>query len=1394
MERLVGESLEANVIVEGRTTKALLDGGSMVSTICENLAHELELTIHPLQELVVDCAGDSRLSYLGYAEAGIQVPGYGESTDSLFLVVPETRYNRNVPVLLGTNVLKPLLLETDLMQSLEGNPDFVPWKLTYKTLQFHSKTTKADVLSKVVTTKSITVPPAGRTVVHGFTRAALSMRLSVLTEEAIDSPLPGGLVISPGISYLKSGITSQRVPVELTNYSDKAVTIPAKFTLCELHQAEVVPPQPDVDGCADETIPDCFDDMLKENLRTEQVEEVESVLTRWKCVFSQHDLDLGHTSGVTHKIKLTDDIPFKERHRRIPPNMVEEVRSHIREMLDLGVIRRSESPYASGVVLVRKKNGELRFCVDLRKLNTKTVKDAYALPRIEETLDTLKGACWFSVLDLKSSYWQVEIAEEDKHKTAFTVGPLGFFECNRMPFGLTNAPATFQRLMEHCMGDLYLTYCLIYLDDIIVYSKTYEEHLERLEAVFGRLKEAGLKLKASKCKLFQHSIKYLGHVVSEQGVSTDPDKLEAVKAWPIPTNVKQVQRFLGFVGYYRRFIKEFSKIARPLHELTRGHSGGPQKKKRKSPVRFHWGPDEQAAFDLLVERCVSSDVLAFADYSKPFIVHTDASSEGLGAVLYQQEGGRERVIAYASRSLSASEKNYPAHKLEFLALKWAVTEKFHDYLYGGNFVVQTDNNPLTYVLSTAKLDATGHRWVAQLADYNFSIEYRSGKKNIDADSLSRMYSMERIHSDSVAALLGVPSKPIVETFCCTQQVLPSDLGLSLGVVSTAEWGRRQWADPTLRNIIRLVEGSLDDCSSLSREGMALKKHIQNLCICDGVLFRKCHVQEEESFQLVLPEEYREQALHGCHDEVGHLGRDRTLQLLRQRFFWPGMTQSATAYVDKCMRCIRRKTPTNQRAPMVNITTSQPMEMICLDFLTIEPCKGGFENILVITDHFSRYAQAFPTRNQTAVTTAKVLYENFVVHYGLPLKIHSDQGRNFESSVIQHLCKLTGVKKSRTTPYHPMGNGQCERFNRTLLDMLGTLDENQKADWKKYVPALTHAYNCTTSDVTGYSPYYLMFGRHPRIPVDIEFGLNKDEQDCMPYPEYVSALKKRLNYAYKLAKDKIAEKQQSQKRNYDLKTRGAVLQAGDRVLIRNVGIRGKCKIADRWSSHVYVVLDQPNEAIPVYRVQHDDKTGPIKVLHRNLLLPLSSDTLSNTDTPLVQKETTSKSEKPRRKNTRQTVKKGFSADMEEESSGDEEMGIILHPLPGHAHQVQEDELQLVDEPLEDSRDDIIEEETEPEVPDDSSLLETEMDQAVEVIEDESEEVESVLRRSTRVRKRPDRYKPQMFNQTVHPIPAPRKLKKTKPLELHTELCPPPLSHSDLIHDLCSSGKVNIFFNY
>ena len=411
-------------------------------------------------------------------------------------------------------------------------------------------------------------------------------------------------------------------------------------------------------------------------------------------------------------------------------------------------------------------------------------------------------------------------------------------------------------------------------------------------------------------------------------------------------------------------------------------------------------------------------------------------------------------------------------------------------------------------------------------------------------------------------------------------------------------------------IIRLIEsGQLNKRKLQGKDSSEVKSFLRNkksLKLVKDVLYRKSFsdnsTNKKTLWQLVVPKLFRERALLGCHDDVGHQGILRTLSLLRERFYWPGMQEEATQHVLKCSRCLRRKTPP-QVAPLQPILVTQPLELVHMDYLSLEPSKGNIENVLIITDHFTRYALAYPSKTQTAQATARILWDNFICHYGFPEKFISDQGRNFESDLIKELCKIAGVKKVHTTPYHPQGNGQCERFNSTLCNMLGTLSGEEKSDWKSHLGCMTHAYNCTKHASTTYSPYYLMFGRHPRLPIDVEFGLNKPNcSDNSSKSRYIQKLRRRLNYAFQKA-SKYSDQQASKyNHSYDKSVKGPQLHENDLVLVKIVAHKGRHKLQDRWEPEEYVVIEQPIAGTPVYKVKPVNGDN-VRTLHRNLLLPL-----------------------------------------------------------------------------------------------------------------------------------------------------------------------------------------------
>ncbi len=423
-------------------------------------------------------------------------------------------------------------------------------------------------------------------------------------------------------------------------------------------------------------------------------------------------------------------------------------------------------------------------------------------------------------------------------------------------------------------------------------------------------------------------------------------------------------------------------------------------------------------------------------------------------------------------------------------------------------------------------------------------------------------------------------------------------------ILSVDWSTEQYKDSDLQKVMDMVKRGVKPTDRQRRRQptgvMRLLSHWKKLVVKEDILYLVSANHAGEKFlRLVIPHHMQDAVLRMAHDDLGHPGRDRTLSIAQERFYWVGIGKSIDQKLKSCRRCLCAKGKSlPDRASLVNIVTSRPLELVCIDFLSFEESKGKIPNILVITDHYTNYAQAVPTRNQEAKTVAKVLINHFIVHYGLMERLHSDRGGSFEAKVIKHICTMLGIKKSHTTPYHPQGDGKTERFNRSLLSMLRTLSPEEKQDWKEHVAPLVHAYNCCKHTSTGYSPFYLMFGRSPRLPIDIFLGIPEDDS----IHATVKDIRANLEAAYKVASEAAKVARKAQAKGYNKKVRGNSLDVGDLVLVKNVHIQGKQKLADKWCSDLYIVTDQPNKDIPVYVVQREADSVE-KVLHRNLLLPL-----------------------------------------------------------------------------------------------------------------------------------------------------------------------------------------------
>ena len=913
----------------------------------------------------------------------------------------------------------------------------------------------------------------------------------------------------------------------------------------------------------------CFDSELSScSLCGSDRLKLEKLLQRYSHVFSAGEHDLGRTSLVQHDIPTRDHKPLHKANYRQAFHLRKEANRQVETLLENGVIEPSTSPWSSPVLMVPKKDGSYRFCVDFRGLNQVSQSTDYPLPRVDECLEAMSGATVFTTLDLASGYWQVEVNPNDRPKTAFSTNS-GHYQFVTMPMGLKGAPATFQRLMDLVMKGLKWDILLVYLDDILVFGRTADEHLTRLETVLERLSQAGLKLKPSKCHFGQSSVHFLGHIVSEQGIATDPSKTERVKTWPEPTNVSDLRAFLGLTGYYRRFIRDYAEKAAPLTDLT---------SKRK---RFNWTSVHTEAFQRLKSELCSPPVLRYPIFHSqvPFILKTDASDIAAGAVLCQrQEEEGEHVVAYASRKFNAAERNYPAFERELLAVVWSM-KHFRPYLYGQHFVVVTDNEPVTYLKRLKDPKGRLARWLQEICSFDFEIQHKSGKRHRDADALSR----NPIHTTN--------GKLFATTFLLTEacheslaeeQALDDDLAVVLEQLRSGE---------APRSVGRWRQGKL---SSFKRIWAQLKMD-NNLLVRDT----------GEKVLIVLPQSQQKDVLRLLHDNVsaGHMGVEKTTNRVRERYYWPGYTKDVKEYVDSCSICQERTSAApSAQAKLRPILADRPFQLIAMDFMELPQSVSGNKHCLVVSDYYTKWPEVFAVPDQKATTVAHVLTQFVFPRHGIPDSLHSDQGRSFENEVIQELCSILKIKKVRTTPYHPQSDGLVERLNRTILEMLSKYVSDHPDDWDEWLNPLVGAYRTAVHASTGFSPFELLYGRKARMPVDLLLPIpstHPNHDASSPYDSHYDDLQQVMRESRERVEEEAAAAKDRQVKYYGEQARYQY-SVGDKVMLFSPALRrGKgYKLKRQWCGP-FEVLAQTGSVN--YRIKRAGARRS-KVVHYNRLKP------------------------------------------------------------------------------------------------------------------------------------------------------------------------------------------------
>jgi hypothetical protein len=889
--------------------------------------------------------------------------------------------------------------------------------------------------------------------------------------------------------------------------------------------------------------------------------ELRQILWKYKAVIAETSSQVGYCDLYEPGIVLDTETPIYTPQYKVPHNMRAAVKENIDQFFKMGIIQFSKSPYNSPTLIVKKKDGGTRLCVDFRKLNEHVVTDRHPLPRIDQILEELGGAQYFTALDLLHGFYNLKIRPEDRPKTAFSTID-GHFEFIRLPMGLKNSPSIFQRTMNMVLQELLGDYAFIYIDDIVIYSKKADDHLQHIANILERLEKHGLRVKFSKCQLFKHEIEYLGYLVGKNGMKVNPKKIKAIQDFPTPKDIKGIQAFLGVVGYFRQFIPDYATMARPLYKLL------------KKEVPFKWGEEQSEALRAFKKALTTAPVLAFPDFRKEFILTTDASGYAIGAILTQEDDkAQERLISCHSRTLKDAETRYNTFDKEILAVHYGV-EQNRSYLWGSRFTIRTDNIAIPYLERSKTSDSSrAIRWFLKLGEYDYKVVHRKGKIITHADAISRYPcdSEARIVPNYVQPRKDQP-KRVLNAYLSPQ---------FLADTYVPELPAEEW----LKAIKQTASNKLPTGDKVLQE--------------DGFIY----INDGSKKRIWVPPSLRKRMMILYHDSPisGHKGVKRTYASMKPDLIWTDMEKDVAKYIAKCKTCQQYKNYSNRKVPY----KTTPIPSRCFDEISLDVvgplpvASSGMKYILVVQDRLSRWISFMPMNNTGAETTSRVFLKEWVCTYGPPRKILTDRGRNFVSAYFQGLAKLLGAKPVNTVAYRPQANGMNERTHRDLHFFLSQIMEGmERMNWDTHLKLAAWVHNSAVHTALKISPYEMVTGMIPN-PHRMWMPEKGEEISEEKLHEYFGIKKSKIEKIRQTAIEAIEKGQAGFLRTQESRRKPREFSIGQKVWVKN-------HTASKWAPKFfgpYLVHKVISESVLWLK---DPGTGQLDTVHADYVKPFSVD--------------------------------------------------------------------------------------------------------------------------------------------------------------------------------------------